>query len=114
MRYTFALFLIVFVAGCASNKGGYRTESAVEQQLMKMSKDEVLIDLGPPHKKTKIDEERESWRYESEVGGLAGGECTLSILFKSEKVSQAKLSANDLSWVSFPLASCSKIIQTLR
>jgi len=79
-----------------------------------MTKDEVLIDLGPPHKKAKIDDARESWRYESEVGGLAGGECTLSILFKGEKVEQAKLSANDLSWVSFPLASCSKIIQTLR
>ena len=114
MKHIVMLLLVVFVYGCASNKGGYRTESAVEQKLMTMSKDEVLIDLGPPHKKTKIDDERESWRYESEVGGLTGGECTLSILFKGEKVSQAKLSANDLSWVSFPLASCSKIIQTLR
>lgn len=114
MKFMFVLFLTMFMVGCASNKGGYRTESAVEQKLMTMNKDEVLIDLGPPHKKVKIDDERESWRYESEVGGLAGGECTLSILFKGEKVAQAKLSANDLSWVSFPLASCSKIIQTLR
>jgi|SRR3990172_3023597 len=114
MKHTLVLMLAVFVAGCTSNKGGYRTESAVEQKLMTMTKDEVLIDLGPPHKKAKIDDARESWRYESEVGGLAGGECTLSILFKGEKVEQAKLSANDLSWVSFPLASCSKIIQTLR
>ncbi|MCB1939992.1 MAG: hypothetical protein KDF24_04950 [Rhodocyclaceae bacterium] len=114
MKYTLLLLSILLVVGCASNKGGYRAEAAVEQKLMTMNKDEVLIDLGPPHKKVKIDEERESWRYESEVGGLAGGECTLSILFKGEKVVQAKLSANDLSWVSFPLASCSKIIQTLR
>jgi hypothetical protein len=114
MKYTLIFLYTVFIVGCASNKGGYKTESAVEQQLMAMSKDEVLIDLGPPHKKVKVDEERESWRYESEVGGLTGGECTLSILFKENKVAQAKLSANDLSWVSFPLASCSKIIQTLR
>ncbi|MDH5800346.1 MAG: hypothetical protein OEZ68_06025 [Gammaproteobacteria bacterium] len=114
MKFMFVISLTILMVGCASNKGGYRTESAVEQKLMTMNKDEVLIDLGPPHKKVKIDEERESWRYESEVGGLAGGECTLSILFKGEKVAQAKLSANDLSWVSFPLASCSKIIQTLR
>lgn len=108
------IILMITMYGCASNKKGYRTESAVEQRLMTMSKDEVLIDLGPPHKKAKIDDQRESWRYESEVGGLTGGECTLSILFNDKKVSQAKLSANDLSWVSFPLASCSKIIQTLR
>jgi hypothetical protein len=114
MKFTILLLSALLVVGCASNKGGYRTESAVEQKLMTMNKDELLIDLGPPHKKVKIDGERESWRYESEVGGLTGGECTLSILFKGEKVTQAKLSANDLSWVSFPLASCSKIIQTLR
>ena len=114
MKSILIILLAIFIYGCASNKAGYRTESAVEKTLLTMSKDQVLIDLGPPHKKTKIDEQRESWRYESEVGGLAGGECTLSVLFKGETVIQAKLSANDLSWVSFPLASCSKIIQTLR
>jgi len=114
MKKTIFILLMLSIYGCASNKKGYRTESTVEQRLMTMSKDEVLIDLGPPHKKAKIDDKRESWRYESEVGGLTGGECTLSILLNDEKVSQAKLSANDLSWASFPLASCSKIIQTLR
>ncbi len=114
MRYILLIFLTIFINACASNKAGYRTESAVEKTLMKMNKEQVLIDLGPPHKKAEIDKLRESWRYESEVGGLTGGECTLSILFKGEKVIQAKLSANDLSWLSFPLASCSKIIQTLR
>jgi len=72
------------------------------------------VDLGPPTKKAILEGNRESWRYESEVGGLAGGECTLSVLFLDDKVTQAKLSANDLSWVSFPLGSCTKIIQTLR
>jgi len=109
-----AIFLMLCMCGCASNKKGYRTESSVEQRLMTMNKDEILIDLGPPHKIVKINEHQESWRYESEVGGLTGGECTLSILLNGEKVSQAKLSTNDLSWVSFPLASCSRIIQTLR
>lgn len=79
-----------------------------------MSKEEVSIDLGPPNKKTVIDDKRESWRYESEVGGLTGGECILSLVLEQDKVVQAKLSANDLSWVSFPLGSCTKIIQTLR
>jgi hypothetical protein len=63
---------------------------------------------------TVIDDKRESWRYESEVGGLTGGECTLSLVLEGGKVVKAKLSANDLSWISFPLGSCTKIIQTLR
>lgn len=108
------VMLVLLLFGCATNKGGYRTEQSVEHQLLKMTKEQVLVDLGPPTKKTTLDGNRESWRYESEVGGLTGGECTLSILFVGEKVSQAKLSANDLSWASFPLGSCTKIIQTLR
>ena len=106
--------LVLFVIGCATNKQGYRTEEAVENQLIGMTKTEVLIDLGPPHKKAEIDENIETWRYQAEVGGLTGGECTLSIVFEENTVSQAKLSANDLSWVSFPLGSCTPIIQTLR
>ena len=113
MKITLILAMFI-ITGCATNKGGYRTEYAVETQLMKMTKEEVLIDLGPPLKKSAFESNRESWRYESEVGGLTGGECTLSILFDEEKVCQAKLSANDLSWLSFPLGSCTKIIQTLR
>ena len=114
MKIIIILLSIFTIYGCATNKAGYRTESSVEQQLMKMNKEDVLIDLGPPKEKTMLDGGRESWRYESEVGGLTGGECTLSILFIGERVKQAKLSANDLSWVSFPLGSCTKIIQTLR
>jgi len=114
MRILLSIILASLVLGCATNKGGYRTEQSVELQIMKMTKEEVLVDLGPPTKKTTLDADKESWRYESEVGGLTGGECTLSLLFQKEKVIQAKLSANDLSWVSFPLGSCTKIIQTLR
>jgi hypothetical protein len=106
--------LMIFITGCATNKQGYRTEEAVENQLIGMTKTEVLIDLGPPHKKAVLDENIESWRYQAEVGGLTGGECTLSIVIEGDTVSQAKLSANDLSWVSFPLGSCTPIIQTLR
>lgn len=114
MKIIFYFVLVFSLLGCATNKGGYRTEGSVEKQLLTMNKEEILIDLGPPTKKTVIDGKRESWRYESEVGGLTGGECTLSLLFEGEKVVKAKLSANDLSWVSFPLGSCTKIIQTLR
>ncbi len=114
MRFIFPIIFVSLLLGCATNKGGYKTERAVEDQLMKMTKEEVLVDLGPPLKKTTLEGNRESWRYESEVGGLTGGECTLSILFSEEKVNQAKLSANDLSWLAFPLGSCTKIIQTLR
>ena len=104
-KQTLAIVMI-FVVGCATNKQGYKTEEAVENQLIGMTKTEVLIDLGPPHKKAVIDESIESWRYQAEVGGLSGGECTLSIVFEGDIVSQAKLSANDLSWVSFPLGAC--------
>lgn len=114
MKIILSVIFVSLLLGCATNKGGYRTEQSVEHQLMKMTKEEVLVDLGPPTKKAILERNRESWRYESEVGGLTGGECTLSILFSGEKVNQAKLSANDLSWLSFPLGSCTKIIQTLR
>jgi hypothetical protein len=114
MKSIILIISLCTLVSCATNKGGYSREIAVENQLVKMTKEEVLIDLGPPDKKATIDEERESWRYQSEVGGLTGGECTLSILFYGERVHEAKLSANDLSWVSFPLGSCTKIIQTLR
>lgn len=110
-----AILLAIFTLyGCATNKAGYREENSVEQQLMSMTKEEVLIDLGPPKEKTALPENRESWRYESEVSGSIGGVCTLSILFKGEEVKQAILSANDFAWISFPLGSCTKIIQTLR
>ena len=102
------------ISGCASNKGGYRTEAAVERKLLTMTREDVLIDLGEPASKSKLSNGAEAWRYNSEVGGLTGGECTLSLVLSGERVTQAKLSANDLSWVSWPLGSCSKIIQTLR
>ena len=102
------------LASCATNKAGYKSEDAVERQLLRMTREEVLVDLGPPTKKTVLEGGREGWRYGSEVGGLTGGECTLSLVVDAQRVVQAKLSANDLSWVSFPLGSCTKIIQTLR
>ncbi len=116
MRFNALIILILCLAvfGCATNKGGYRTEAAVEKQIYTMTKEEVLIDLGPPAKKVDLGEGRESFRYESEVGGLTGGECTLTVVFQGDKPINAKLSANDLSWVSWPLGSCTKIIQTLR
>jgi hypothetical protein len=113
-KIIFLLFCVFVVSGCTTNKGGYKSEHAVESRLLGMSKDDVLIDLGPPTKKTVIDLKVQSWRYESEVGGLTGGECTLALLLNDGVVTKAKLSANDLSWVSFPLGSCTKIIQTLR
>ena len=79
-----------------------------------MTKEEVLIDLGEPTERVDLGSGKESFRYESAVGGLTGGECTLSILFEGETATEAKLGANDRSWISFPLGSCTKIIQTLR
>jgi hypothetical protein len=102
------------LTGCATNKQGYRTEGDVENQLIGMTDTEVLIDLGPPHKKAVIGKNIETWRYFAEVGGLTGGECTLALVLEENAVTQAKLSANDLSFISFPLGSCTPIIQTLR
>ena len=108
----FILTLSLF--SCATNKGGFRTEEDVELQIFRMTMDEILADLGNPDDKVVLSNGNESWRYESEVGGLTGGECTLTILFSGETVKDVKLSANDLSWVSWPLGSCTKIIQTLK
>jgi hypothetical protein len=113
--YTVLISVVaLLLLGCATNKSGYKTEAAVENRLYQMNKTDVLTDLGPPNTKADLGQGKEAWRYSSEVGGLTGGECTLSIVFDGNKVSSAKLSANDLSWVSFPLGSCTKIIQTLR
>jgi len=106
--------LALSLASCVTNKRGYKSEQAVERQLLRMTREEVLVDLGPPTKKTVLEGAREGWRYESQVGGLTGGECTLSLVVDAQRVVHAKLSANDRSWVSFPLGSCTKIIQTLR
>lgn len=102
------------LSACSTNKGGYKTEEAVEARIMGMTKEEVLIDLGPPDERVDLGNGKESHRYKSAVGGLTGGECTLSIVFQGEKPTRATLSANDRSWVSFPLGSCTKILQTLR
>ena len=113
-KLTLCLISATLILGCSTNKGGYKTEESVERKILSMSKDQILLDLGPPTKKVDFSNGSESYRYESEVGGLTGGECTLTILFDGNRVTQAKLSANDLSWISFPLGSCTKIIQTLR
>lgn len=106
--------LALSLASCASNKGGYKTEADVERRVLRMTREEVLVDLGPPTKQAALEGGRESWRYESQVSGLTGGECTLSLVVDTKRVVQAKLSANDRSWVAYPLGSCTKIIQTLR
>ena len=59
MKISVCLLAVIIVCGCATNKGGYRTESDVEGQLMKMSKEEILIDLGPPMKKAVLEGNRE-------------------------------------------------------
>lgn len=81
---------------------------------MTMTKEEVLVDLGLPDQRIDLGNGKESFRYESQVGGVTGGDCTLSISFQGEEPTRATLSANDFSWVSFPLGSCAKILQTLR
>ena len=112
-----AILFALVLSGCAwqvSNKGGYKTEAEVELRIIQMTKDEVLADLGPPKTRVKLSDGSESFRYESEVGGLTGGECTLSILFDGEKPKTVKLNARDISWISFPLGSCALILGTLR
>ena len=113
MKKLVILLVMFTVYGCASNKAGYRQETSVEQQILEMTKEQVLIDLGQPDETVVLNGNRESWRYESEVGGMTGGECTLSILFNGDLVKQAILSSND-TWLLSPLGSCTRIIQTLR
>ncbi len=111
--FSYALVMALIV-GCASNKSGYKTEVEVESKLYSMNRTEVMMDLPPPTSKTDLGNGQESWMWQSEVGGLTGGECTLLVVFHGAKVVNVKLSANDLSWVAYPLGSCTKIIQTLR
>lgn len=113
IRPHLAASAILLLAGCASNNG-YQTESAVEQRILGMSKAQILLDLGSPTKKTLLDNSAESYKYESEVGGLTGGVCTLTVLFEANKPTQAKLVSADLPLVPISKGSCSKVIQSLR
>ena len=113
IRLHLAVSSMLVLAGCATNNS-YQTESAVEQRIVGMSKAQILMDLGPPTKKTSLGNGAESYKYDSEVGGLTGGVCTLTVVFEANKPTQAKLVSADLPLVPISKGSCSKIIEALR
>ena len=114
MGLCLAVWAALVITGCATSNNSYQSESAVEQRVLGMSKAQILLDLGPPTKKTRLDNGAESYKYESEVGGLTGGVCTLTIVFEANKPTQAKLVSADMPLVPISKGSCSKIVQALR
>lgn len=108
-QYLFILLGITLI-GCASNPGGYKVEKEAENKLMSMSEEEVAMSLGAPTEKVKLSNGAMAWTYRDEAKGLTGGQCTISLMLKNGKVLKASVTANDRSWVSFPLGSCVNLL----
>lgn len=99
--------------GCATNAGGYRSEGAIIQRLKQLNKDEVARKLGAPNGRIGVDEQRETWTYETSLVSLIGGQCKISISFEGDKVKDAVINSFDYSPVSVPMGSCRQIIRAL-
>jgi hypothetical protein len=114
MRALVVVSIGVAIGGCATNSGGYRTTSKVQQQLLKMNAEQVLVDLGKPHQVTELSASKVTWRYSDHPGGLTGGNCSVVVVVENGIVTEANVNSDDRSWVSFPLGSCRNIIGNLR
>ena len=113
MKTKLTLLIIAFIAGCATNPGGFTTEESVEQKLMSLNEDQIAMSLGAPTERVKLSNGAEAWTYRGEVSGVTGGECTVSVIIKNTKVIQSSVTAKDRSWASFPLGSCTNILGNL-
>lgn len=107
-----ALTLIV-AAGCATNAGGYRSEAAVIQRLKQMNKNEVALKLGAPSGRIEVDQQRETWTYDTALVSVIGGQCKVTISFDGDQVQDAVINSFDYSPVAAPMGSCRQIIRAL-
>lgn len=114
MFRAFLLILATFIlVGCATNEGGYKNASLVEQKLMQLSDVEVVSNLGAPTETLDLDGSTKVWTYRSEDDFINGGKCTISVTIQEKRVIAATVNSQDRSWVSFPLGACSPVIGNL-
>ena len=116
MKKYYLLFSITVlgVASCATNPGGYKTEGAVEQRLVGMSEAQIATQLGAPTQRVQLTGGGEAWTYRDKAEGLKGGECTVGVVIKRDRVTSASVTARDRSFLSFPLGSCQNLLGNLR
>jgi hypothetical protein len=112
---TNVLFALVFsfLSACATNAGGYRSETDVVERLRQMNKDEVALKLGAPSNRITVDETKETWTYDTALVSIIGGQCKVSISFEGDKVTDAVVNSFDYSPVAAPMGSCRQIIRAL-
>jgi hypothetical protein len=114
MRYFILLIIFsLILAGCATNQGGYTKPDQVVNRLKQLSESEVAMMLGAPTEKVELSDGSQTWTYRDDSEGLTGGECTISLVIKAAKVTNAMVTARDRSWVSYPLGSCQNILANL-
>ena len=104
----------LMLAGCATNQGGYTKPDQVVNRLKQLSEPEVAMMLGAPTEKVELSDGSQTWTYRDDSEGLTGGECTISLVIKAAKVTNAMVTARDKSWVSYPLGSCQNILAHLK
>lgn len=105
--------LVLFLPACASNKGGYTKANNVENRLNQLSAPEVAIKLGAPSGNVQLTDGSTVWTYRDNPEGLSGGQCTISVVIKNDRVISSTVTASDRSWVAYPLGSCVNLIANL-
>lgn len=105
---------LVMLCACSTNEGGYTNAASVEQKLVGMNKVQVVASLGAPRSRVSAAPGYETWTYYNSDVRLTGGTCTVLLTFNGEKTVEAHVAARDISFVSFPLGSCSPILGGLR
>ena len=113
LKSSLLLIAVILMLGCSSNKGGYTSPDEVVYRLKQLTESELAIKLGSPTQRVALSDGSETWTYRDDSEGLTGGECVVTVLVNSSKVTDASISARDRSWVSFPLGSCANILGNL-
>ena len=107
------LVLGLVSTGCATNAGGYRSASAVQERLTGMTVEELSMKLGAPTQAMQISKSSEVWTYRAHSDGLTGGQCVISVTIKHGMVVSALVNKTDRSPLAAPLGSCSSVIAGL-
>lgn len=109
MKHIILITILLNLISCASNPGNYKSEEEAENKLLSLTEEQVAMNLGAPTEKVTLSSGAQTWTYRDDVSGITGGECTVSVIIKEGKVIQASVTADDRSWVSYPLGSCKNI-----
>tara|TARA_X000000950_G_C13896504_1_gene653028 strand:- start:955 stop:1314 length:360 start_codon:yes stop_codon:yes gene_type:complete len=107
-------FVILFVIGCSTNKGGYKNADEVSNRLVGMTISELVSIMGAPTNSIDLGEGGKSITFEGFTGGPTGGTCRISLVVKGGIVTSANVFSSDRSFISFPMGGCESLIKQLK